>query len=76
MNEITATKTLFEGTHLEIKKGKTIYWKNSIYSENWQSWTISIYHKVNGEFEFFDRVIQRDFVREIQYMQDEEKARR
>ena len=70
MNELLATRTLFEGTHLEVKKGKTIYWQNSIYSENWQSWTISIFHKVDDKFGYFDRVRQRDFSREVQRMRD------
>ena len=70
MNELIATTTLFEGTHLEVPKGKTIYWQNSIYSENWQSWTIAIYHKVDGKFEYFDRVVQRDFAREVQRMRE------
>jgi hypothetical protein len=75
MNELLATTTLFDGTHLEIKKGKTIYWKNSIYSENWQSWTIAIYHKVEDKFVYFHRVIQRDFSREIQRMRDLESLK-
>jgi hypothetical protein len=70
MNELIATTTLFEDTNFEVRKGKTIYWENSIYSENWQSWTICIYHKVNGKFEYFDRVTQRDFSREVQRMND------
>lgn len=70
MNELLATTTLFKGTHLEVKKGEMIYWQNSIYSENWQSWTIAIFHKVNGKLEYFDKVIQRDFAREIQRMKD------
>ena len=70
MNELKATTTLFEGTRFEVKMGKTIYWKKSIYSENWQSWTIAIYHKVDDKFEYFDRMIQRDFTREIQRMND------
>jgi hypothetical protein len=70
MNELKTTTTLFEGTRFEVKSGKTIYWKNSIYSENWQSWTIAIYHKVDDKFEYFDRMIQRDFTREVQRMND------
>ena len=70
METLTATTTLFEGTHLEIKKGKTIYWQDSIYSENWQSWTIGIFHKVGEKLEFFDRVRQSDFAREVQRMKE------
>jgi hypothetical protein len=75
MNELLATRTLFDGTNLEVQKGKTIYWKNSVYSENWQSWTIAIYHKVNDKFEYLDRVTQRDFSREIQRMRDLESLK-
>lgn len=70
MNELIAKTTLFKGTHLEVQKGETIYWQSSIYSENWQSWTIAIYHKVDGKFKYFDRVSQRDFSREIQRMNE------
>ena len=70
MNELLATTTLFRGTHLEVKKAETIYWQNSIYSENWQSWTIAIYRKVDDKFEYLNRVIQRDFQREVQRMRD------
>jgi hypothetical protein len=70
MNELLATTTLFKGTNLEVPKGKTIYWQNCIYSENWQSWTIAIYHKVDGRLEYFDRVVQSYFLREVQRMRE------
>ena len=70
MNELTAITDIFEGTRFEVKKGNTIYWKNFIYSENWQSWTIAIYHKIDGKFEYFDKMIQRDFSRELQRMNE------
>ena len=70
MNKLEATTTLFKGTHFEVKKGEIIYWENSIYSEKLQSWTIAFYHKVNNEFEYFDRTTQMHFAREIQRMND------
>jgi len=70
MKELLVTKTLFKGTHLEISPNKTIFWQNSIYSENWQSWTIAIYHKVNDKYKCLGIVPQRDFSREVQIMHD------
>jgi hypothetical protein len=75
MNEIIATKHLLFGSQIEIKKGDTFYWKNGIYSENWQSWTIIIYKKNNDKYVNIGSVVQRDFTREIQYMQDEERLK-
>jgi hypothetical protein len=74
MNEIKATKTLFKGASHEVKKGSSIFWQRGGYSENWQSWTIYLYTKINNEFYFYGKVTQRDFSREVQYMQDEAKA--
>ena len=75
MNEITATKHLLFGSGIVIKKDTTFYWQNGIYSGNWQSWTINIYIKENEKYTLIGKVVQRDFTTQIQYMQDEEKAR-
>lgn len=65
LHEVTATRTLFEGTPNEIRTGKTFYWRLSVYSEGWNCWTIALYHKIDGRLEFFDRLPQYLFSREI-----------
>lgn len=74
MNELIATTTLFKGKSYEIKNGDTFYWQHSIYSENWQSWTIALYYKVDDNFKFLEKVTQRDFTREIQRMNELSKV--
>jgi hypothetical protein len=74
LKEIIVTKILFKGTPFEIQKGETIYYRNGLYSENWQSWTIDIFKKIDGNYKFYRKVTESEFSREIQYMRDNEKA--
>ena len=69
MNITEVTSTIFKGKSFEYKKGDTLFWLPSSYSENLQSWTIQIYKKNDQGFKYFERLTQRDFSYEIARMQ-------
>jgi len=73
MKEILATSKLLFGSSIEIEKGNIVYWKDGIYSENWQSWTINIYKKEGEEYVRIGIVPCREFSREVQRMQDKKQ---
>jgi len=69
MNTIEVKSTIFKNKCFEYKKGDTLFWLPSIYSESWQSWTIQIYIKTEQGFKSIQRLTQKDFYYEIDKMQ-------
>ena len=58
MYEIKVIKDTIVGFHFDYKDGDTIYWKPSIYSENFMEWTAAIYTKTDDGFKNIGSVRQ------------------
>ena len=56
MNQLVLKKDMTIGFHFNFKKGDTIYYKESDYSDAFQEWTVNLFTKTEKEYKYLGTI--------------------